>query len=185
MSYKNKNLKEEILLLKSNGKNYGVIKNCYQPTPTIDHLKEIVSKSTSKPNAQITDPSIHQMINYFLEECLSVYPNTKHNLFIISNPNSRNSAPESPGTKLHCDPLPIIHWQCRGATIWRIGNDAVSNGKVQNEAGGYFWDSEWTKEPESFVLEPGDVIWFEPGVWHETENLTEKYSVVFEATEGK
>lgn len=185
MAYNNKNLKKEIASLQSNGKNYGVIKNCYQPTPTIDHLKEIVSKSSTKPNAQINDPNIHQMIKYFLEECVNVYPNAGHKLYIISNPHSRNSAPESSGTKLHKDPMPIIHWQCRGATIWKIGNHAVSNGRIQNEAGGYVWDSEWTQEPDCFILEPGDVIWFESGVWHETENLTEKYSVVFEVESGK
>ena len=180
----NKNLKIEIEKFKSDGKRYGVIKNWHQPTPTIDEFRDIVNIERNGV-VHLNKDNTTKDIDFFLNECIKVYPNIKYDLYVIDSPSSRNSAPDNPGTTLHADPYPIIHWQCRGATLWRVGENAINKSKVPTGTGGYFWDSEWLSDPESFILEPGDVIWFENGIWHETENLTEKYSVVFDVTRGE
>lgn len=181
------NLKDEINLAKSNGNKYGIIKNWHQPTPSIDDFRDLEKIEQFIGRRYLTsknkDESIssNKDINFFLQEALKVYPDQEYQFYMLANPNSRNAMPDQPGTGIHKDPYNIIHWQCRGATLWRIGLSAQTNGFEISSSGGHIWRSEWLEKPDTVILEPGDIIWFDAGVWHETENLTEKYSIVFDA----
>lgn len=171
-----------------NNKSYGVIKNWQQPTPSNkyfdgikDNVEEMLGRYSIKnfygPNAE----NPNKEIEIFLRNAREAYPDKEYQLYVLSSPIFRNIAPERPGTTLHKDPFSIIHWQCRGATLWRLGLHAESQGHEITESGGHIWNSKWIETPETFILEPGDVVWFNKGVWHETENLTEKSSIVFDA----
>lgn len=181
-------LKNEINLARLNNKKYGVIRNWHQPTPSIDDFKNLEKNKAvlgrislrafnGKDESISSNPEIH----FFLNESIKVHPDQDYQFYMLSTPVFRNISPDRPGTGLHKDPFPIIHWQCRGVTLWRIGLNAKNNSFTVTESGGHLWDSEWLEEPDTFLLEPGDIIWFDDGVWHETENLTEKYSIVFDA----
>lgn len=68
----------------------------------------------------------------------------------------RNLDPINSGNPVHIDPYDILHWQCRGATEWSIGENM-----------------------EKIILEPGDLLWLKAETKHKTENITEKYSLIF------
>ena len=172
-------IKDFIKTFKNNGLSYAVIKNWSQPTPTREKLSEFYKESNPDGRISIKDKELTKTMIKFLNECLEVYPNKNYELFVISATGFRNQNKylnEDTGTSAHNDPYDILHWQCRGATYWHLGKNAkVEWGK----------DQELIKveieNPEIILLEPGDLLWMQAETWHKTENITEKYSLIFGA----
>ena len=179
------NISEFIQESKNKGLKYAVLKKWDLPLSYIDlynlHGRDEVDRITIKDRK--FDKS-----QFFLEQCLQAYPNRDYDYFIMQSNLYRNNSTFA-GTRLHKDPYDILHWQCVGATEWKIGlggkhnSEPVKQKEIQPGVFYYLFDSSWESEPETILLEPGDLLWFSAGVWHETTNITEKYALVFEAKE--
>ena len=92
----------------------------------------------------------------FLEESLQAYPNSNNYQFYMMQCGSFRNFKKDTGTNLHTDLVDTLHWQCRGVTEWTLGSNR-----------------------EKMILEPGDLLWFEANTAHGTENLTEKFALIF------
>ena len=136
---------------------YAVLKNWHQPTPEQQKFKEFYDVENQGGRISIKNKILYDEFKYFLEESLLAYPNKEYDYFLMEARSFRNVNSNS-GTDEHVDPHDILHWQCRGATYWFIG-----------------------KNSEQIMLEPGDLIWFRANTKHRTENITEKYSLIFNA----
>lgn len=87
----------------------------------------------------------------------------QHSLSVIISEHYRNISDVS-GVKKHFDPIDTVHWNCVGATIWKI------------------WNSE--DNAIEVLMEPGDVIYVAEGNVHEVESLTPRAGIIFTAGEG-
>lgn len=63
-----------------------------------------------------------------------------------------------PTTGKHSDPVDVFYWQCIGDVEWTL----------------YYNDIE-----ESFILNPGDIIYVPEGIIHEVKSLTPRASISF------
>jgi ribosomal protein L16 Arg81 hydroxylase len=173
---------------KSEGKHYAVFKNWHQPTPTRKEMKALYgSEDDPTQRLYIKDKSIPDEINHFLDQASAAYPESDNHFYVLASMEYKNYFKRRPGARLHRDNFDVIHWQLTGVTKWNIGLNAESKNnpaKITRPEDGPSYDGEWnwqaefTEEPDTFVLEPGDVIWFSKYAWHTTENLCDKYSLV-------
>lgn len=143
---------------KNDNLEYVLIKNWFQPTPQWDDFKKICDPFKGRESFE--NREIPDNMKFFLNQCILAYPNIEYGFYTMQDDSFRNARPtgEISGTSFHTDPCDILHWQCRGATEWVIG-----------------------KNKDIFILEPGDLLWFKSETLHKTENLTEKYSLIFMA----
>lgn len=164
---------------KDSNKTYAVFKNWKTP-PNIEILSQLHEYNEEKiGRVSIIGKYNNKEIDYFLNECLSVYNIPDYAFYIIKGKSNE-------GHPTHIDPYDIIHWQCSGATEWKVGKKEIGN--LLNEKDSLTpWKVDWIKEPDTFILEPGDIMWFkgniksDMGVWHSTLNLNNKYSIIFDA----
>lgn len=63
-----------------------------------------------------------------------------------------------PTTGKHSDPVDVFYWQCVGDVKWTLS---------------------YENKEESFVLNPGDVIYVPTGIIHEVKSLTPRASISF------
>ena len=149
-------LKDFIGQSKSSNLSYAVLRNWHQPTPSwteFDNLKQSDSGRISLKGKPYGD-----IFKLFLDQSIEAYPDIAYEFFLMEASSYRNLDPAQSGTYQHTDPHDVIHWQCRGATEWFMGDDM-----------------------KPVLLEPGDLIWFAASTKHKTENLTEKYALIFNA----
>lgn len=170
---------------KDSNKTYAVFKNWRTP-PDIKIISELHANNKERyARTSIIGKYDEKEIDSFLNECLSVYDIPEYAFYVI-----KGSAGH--GHDTHKDPYDIIHWQCSGSTKWKIGKKEIGKlweaGQAKNEKDGFTkWKVSWLKEPDTFILEPGDIMWFRGdagtnvGAWHSTLNLSDKYSIVFDA----
>lgn len=138
------------------GVEYAVLKNWSQPTPQWDEFKQLCGNEQGR--VSIKNKNITNIMINFLNESIKAYPNIDYEFFLMQADSFRNLNPAESGTYVHTDPHDVLHWQCRGVTEWTIG-----------------------KNSELVLLEPGDLLWFRANTKHKTENLTEKYALIFNA----
>ena len=171
---------------KSQGKHYAVFKNWHQPTPTRKEIDAMYGPEDEWfRRLQLENREVNSKIQYFIDEANKAYPESDNDFYIFSNIYYRNSYYNKPGSKLHHDMFDVIHWHCTGVTKWNVGIHAEAKNdykKAKPDVGTYFdWDAHWTGPYDTFILEPGDVLWFDNMSWHETENICDKYSVIMQA----
>lgn len=142
---------------KNLGLNYAVYRNWHQPTPLWSEFKPLYEDS-SGGRVSIKREQITETMQHFLDQSIEAYPDIEYEFFAMGAESFRNSDFENSGTYQHTDPHDVIHWQCRGASEWFMGDHM-----------------------ESVLLEPGDLIWFAANTKHKIENLTEKMSLIFNA----
>jgi ribosomal protein L16 Arg81 hydroxylase len=164
---------------KDSGKTYCVIRNWLTPSFTKEHL-DTFNSIEYLPNRSLDLVKDNDELNYFVNQCIEVYPEAKYRTYIIGQ-SLIDEVKAGPGTPLHRDPFDIVHWQCYGSAIWKIGNNAIGRPGEKNPSGGTKWSASWTQEPETITLNAGDIIWFSRGTWHETENIGKKFSIIFDA----
>lgn len=172
-------IQSEIQNAKTAGKTYCVIRNWLTPSFTKEQLKTFNSIEYL-PNRSLDLVKDNDTLNYFVNQCIDIYPKVKYRTYIIGQ-SSIDTVKAGPGTPLHKDPFDIVHWQCEGSTIWKIGNSAIGRQGGKNPQGGTKWISEWKQDPEIITLNAGDVLWFSRGTWHETENIGKKFAIIFDA----
>jgi len=134
---------------------YLLVRNWHQPTPFQVEFRELFDTEKSVGRTSIKNKILKNEFKFFLDECLEAYPIIDYEYYLMESRTFRNMDKNS-GTEFHVDESDVLHWQCRGATQWIIG-----------------------KNKDSFMLEPGDLLWFRANTEHSTENITEKYSLIF------
>ena len=157
---------------KDAGLNYAVLRNWKQPTPHWGEFDRISSDRDTR--IDVLTLNYPESFNDFEEEASKAYPESSYNFYIYRSNNYRNRNAEEAGTGLHLDINDILHWQCRGSTMWKFGEVLEDPSKEHGRNGSF------TGETDNIFLEPGDLIWLRGETWHETENITEKRSLVFE-----
>jgi len=170
---------------KDAGLNYAVFKNWHQPTPTRKEIEPMYGPNDIWYNRlQLQDRPVPASVKYFMNEANQAYPDKENDFYILSNIYYRNFYSDRPGSKLHKDTFDVIHLQCTGVTKWEIGTEAESTNDPANSnptvGAAWDWKAEFTGDYETFILEPGDVIWFNNKSWHRTENICDKYSIVMQ-----
>jgi hypothetical protein len=163
---------------KESGKNYAVLKT-HKSTPSWEYFYTIYDREREDNKISLVGRTYNDVIEDFKQQAIKAFNDDHYDFYMYESQGYRNIKPKTPGTQLHRDPSEILHWQCRGATEWKLGvGKQTSDGVVNGES--HLYDAEWLEEPETIILEPGDILWMNIGVWHSTENLTEKMSIVFE-----
>jgi mannose-6-phosphate isomerase-like protein (cupin superfamily) len=150
-------LKELVDQSKASGLNYKVVRNWIQPTPLWSEFRSLYAYS-SGGRVSIKGEPITEKMQYFLDQAIAAYPDIDYEFFAMGAESFRRIDPDNSGTYQHTDPHDVIHWQCRGASEWFMGDDM-----------------------KPVLLEPGDLIWFAANTKHKIENLTEKMSLIFNA----
>jgi len=173
---------------KSQGKHYAVFKNWHQPTPTRKEIEAMYGPEDGREQRlYIKDRAFPDKMNQFIDQGSAAYPESDNHFYVLGSKEYRNHFTRRPGARLHRDNFDVIHWQCTGVTKWSIGINAEAKNNPATVTdpdqkalydGEWFWQAEFTEEPDTFLLEPGDVIWFSKYAWHTTENLCDKYSLV-------
>jgi mannose-6-phosphate isomerase-like protein (cupin superfamily) len=143
---------------KNSNLSYGVYRNWHQPTPTWKEFENLYDQVRQSGRIRIKGLDITKEMKFFENAAVEAYPNIDYELFAMEAESFRNLDPANSGTYQHTDPHDVIHWQCRGASEWFMGDNM-----------------------QSFILEPGDVMWFKAGTKHKIENITEKYALIFNA----
>lgn len=176
------NLKNIIEKSISDGKSYGFIKKYFSDEIIKEYEINIsydIKEQWGRKN--IKDLYISNKFSLFLNECKNLFPETEYEFYFLEGKKSGKG-----GTSLHFDPFPIIHLQIFGKTEWNIGKNALHKDHKWDEHNMVWqWDAEWIDLPDTFMLEPGDIIWFNNGIWHETKNIEDKCSLIFEAGANK
>jgi mannose-6-phosphate isomerase-like protein (cupin superfamily) len=150
------NISEFVKQSKENNLEYAVYKNWHQPTPQWDEFKALYDDATEFGRISIKDRLYTETMSYFLSESRLAYPPTdKYQFYLMQSSSFRNARPDT-GTMAHTDLVDTLHWQCRGVTEWILGSKS-----------------------ERVLLEPGDLLWFDGNTAHATENLTEKFGLIF------
>jgi mannose-6-phosphate isomerase-like protein (cupin superfamily) len=149
-------ISEAIEIARKTNLEYIVLKNWHQPTPKWKEFELLCGEFQGR--VSIKEKPLTDIMNMFLEKSKEAYPNIDYEFFLMQADSFRNLNPEESGTYAHTDPHDVLHWQCRGVTEWTIGSNSD---KIQ--------------------LEPGDLLWFRANTKHKTENLTEKYALIFNA----
>jgi len=139
-----------------NNLEYAVYRNWSQPTPTWTEFENLYNIVRQSGRISIKGLDITKEMEFFQKSAIEAYPDIEYELFAMEAESFRNLDPSNSGTYQHTDPHDVIHWQCRGASEWFMG-----------------------EEMQSFILEPGDLIWFKAGTKHKIENITEKYALIF------
>lgn len=162
----------------SSGKSYGFIKKYFSDEIIKEYQENInLAIGAEYGRVNIKNNDISNKFLLFLNECKNTFLHDEYEFYFLEGQSSGLA-----GTKLHYDPYPIIHLQLTGKTQWNIGVNALEKGHLwDNEKGAWNWEAEWINTPDSFLLEPGDIIWFKNWIWHETKNKEDKISLVFEA----
>ena len=140
------------------GLKYAIFRNWRQPTPHWDEFKKLYNGDSEQGRISIIDRAYTDIMKDFFDESRQAYPDTEYDFYLMHSGSFRNLDPVHNGTYLHSDPYDILHWQCRGATEWTLG-----------------------ESQDIYLIEPGDLIWFSANTKHKTENITEKYSLIFQA----
>ncbi len=164
---------------------YAVLKNWHHPVPSWEDFEEVIDPKSNGVRKFIKDVPLKEEMQYFLDESKKAYPDIEYQYYIFEGKRYRNLDINWPGEPLHKDPYDILHWHCKGVTEWQIGLYAEMNGTPKQfeyeERKGWDWHTAWTKEPQTIMLEPGDLLWLRKATWHRTQNLAEKYSIIFDA----
>ena len=164
-------IKEFVKQSKESGLDYAVLRNWKQPTPMWEDF-DLVS-SNEETRIDIAHLDYPESFKEFENEAAKAYPKKSYNFYIYRADSYRNKNAVGPGTSLHFDENDILHWQCRGATIWRFG-EVIEDPNKKPPYNGTF-----TENFHEVLLEPGDLIWLNTRTWHETENITEKRSLIY------
>jgi len=133
------------------------MRNWQQPTPKWEEFDELY-RDEYEGRISIRGKAMSDTIRNFFIDASKSYPGVEFEMFAMRAETFRNLDPANSGTYQHTDPHDVVHWQCRGASEWFMGEDQ-----------------------ESVLLEPGDLIWFKANTKHRIENLTEKYALIFNA----
>jgi hypothetical protein len=165
-------IEEFVKQSKEAGLNYAVLRNWKQPTPTWEDFDLVSSNEDTRIDLAHLD--YPENFKEFENEAAKAYSKKSYNFYIYRSNSYRNKNAVGPGTSLHFDENDILHWQCRGATIWRLGEVTEDPNKERSHNGTF------TENFHEVLLEPGDLMWLNAKTWHETENITEKRSLVYE-----
>jgi len=92
-------------------------------------------------------------VNSFYDECSSLY-DVKTTLLMLEGSGGRT-------TTRHSDQSDVIHWQCVGQSEWT------------------FYDLPTKGSETKFIMNSGDVLWFQKDRDHSVQNLKDKFSIVF------
>ena len=149
-------ISEFVAQSKASNLEYAVIRNWRQPTPQWDEFQGLYDSVSQQGRISIKDKPYTSIMGDFLEESRLAYPDSDNYQFYLMQCGSFRNFQKDTGTNSHTDLVDTLHWQCRGATEWTLGSKS-----------------------DKILLEPGDLLWFAGNTVHGTENLTEKFALIF------
>ena len=154
------------------GLPYAILRNWKQPTPHWREFEEISTDADTR--IDLANKSYSNSFKEFESEANKTYPKMSYNFYVYRSNSYRNQNKMGAGTSLHFDENEILHFQCRGVTIWLFG-DVIEDPEKEHSHNGI-----WNGKPSEILLEPGDIVWLNERTWHQTINMTEKRSLIYE-----
>ena len=145
--------------------NHYVIFRNYLDVPDISLFDEAYQQKADVSNSNDSKPlgSMKIVPEYFFkdknvinfyDECSSLY-NVKTTLLMLEGTGGGSP------TSRHSDQSDVIHWQCGGQSEW------------------IFYDLPTKGSETKFIMNSGDVIWFQKDRDHSVQNLKDKVSIIF------